>query len=100
MTRKEDLKILLEYFYYQGKTPIIPKEQVKFILNNLEKDLEVLEILKDKKVNIPYLHSLFEQEDDETIVWYYNLGLEKEEPRMKKITIDDFYKIKEWLENE
>lgn len=66
MTSKEDLKTLLEYFYYQGKTPIIPKEQAEFILNNIEKDLELLEkykkvetLLKQKEAVIRY----FEAED-------------------------------------
>lgn len=100
MTKEQFLKFLEETEHKPYFSTLYDLDMWKEDKRNIEKDLEVLEILKGKKVNIPYLHSLFEQEDDETIVWYYNLGLEKEEPRMKKITIDDFYKIKEWLEND
>ena len=89
MTSKEDLKTLLEYFYYQGKTPIIPKEQVEFILNNLEKDLEVLEILKkhliinswDEIVYVPKHHCQY---------------INGEECKLFKPNEEDT-KIKEWL---
>lgn len=80
MTSKEDLQTLLEYFYYQGKSPIIVKEQANFILNKIEKDLEVLEIFKK------YYKS--DGWSNEAVIQFW---------RMSEAQLN---KIKEWLENE
>ena len=100
MTSKEALKIIETYNYWNGveeitgNTCVNPvylevKKHYEEAKDILENDLEVLEIIKNKQVDIFWLNKC------DTYTAYNSwMGLQR------MLTEDEFNKLKEWLENE
>ena len=68
----------------------LKKEDVE----QVEKELEVLEIIKTKKVDMNHLWSLFEWDDGEMALAEYN----KYNVEQYELTETEFELLKEWLE--
>lgn len=64
-------------------------------LETIKQDLEVLEIIRKKKVDVDYLNVLFEMYSlDENILKLYNKYCIDED----KLTMEELLKLKQWLE--
>ena len=74
------------------------KQMTKEIENykQIKQDLEVLEIIRKKDVNIKLLKSYIKEEleNDEDILECYNSHLET----YRQLTLEELLKIKQWLE--
>ena len=59
-------------------------------ISTIEKELKALEIIKNKKVQVAYLHSMWDDfektfnSNDEDVLWLYNEGRPKKEQLTKK----------------
>ena len=71
----------------EAKSVNFNNERICFLRRLIEKDLEVLEILKNKNVNVDLIKNIMK--DNRKIECYPDDNLTQEE----------FNKIKEWLEN-
>ena len=63
-------------------------------LDQIKQDLEVLEIIKKKKINIALLMFLIQDNDNETVLGIYNF----EHHAQFKITLEELLKLRQWLE--
>lgn len=98
MKSKEALEKITSYVFIIGETTpysclggIFPEE-----VEEIKKDLEVLEILKDKEVDVNFFKTLipFHKEEEDLMINY-------NATRWKgKLTLEETIKIKEWLKNE
>ena len=93
MTSKEALKS-----YVQSNEPIYPSDRA---YNIIEKDLEVLEILKNKSLSELHKELIIGSRDFDDYSMEYDLSFEKycREINPQKYNEIEFNKIKEWLEN-
>ena len=65
----------------------------EFALKTIKQDLEVLEIIYNKKVEIEVLELLLVYETNEKIMLAYNSV-----PSRIKLTLEELLKLKQWLE--
>lgn len=68
-------------------------------LETIKQDLEVLEIIKNKKVEVLHLWYIIktnEEKDNEYILMKYNEGFGNQ---MYKLTMEELLKLKQWLED-
>ena len=64
-------------------------------LEQIKQDLEVLEIIKEKRVNVDLLNVCLEEYDnDEKVIDIYNSFVRDE----RKLTMEELLKLKQWLE--
>lgn len=62
----------------------------------IKQDLEVLEIIKEKKVDVDIIWILMKKHKDiNDILWYYNFLCLKE---YRHLTLEELLKLKQWLE--
>lgn len=64
-------------------------------LEQIKQDLEVLEIIKEKRVNVDLLNVCLEEYDNnEKVIDIYNSFVRDE----RKLTMEELLKLKQWLE--
>ena len=85
MTSREKLLSLRHDFYLNEP---VDYDSISYF-TSIEKDLEILELLKSKHVDIAEL----KEDDNETI---YNMSMMNQD----RLTEEEFKLLKEWLENE
>lgn len=91
MTRKKALEILLgEKCIYILSARSSGKEECIKAIKTIQKDLEVLEIIKVKQVDIEFIGLCADEER-------YNRAFVPEDDD-RKLTQDEFDKVKGWLE--
>lgn len=74
-------------------------EICEYDLLKIKQDLEVLEIIKNKKVEVLHLWYIIktnEEKDNEYILMKYN---ERFGNQMYKLTLEELLKLKQWLED-
>ena len=64
-------------------------------LETIKQDLEVLEIIRKKKVDVYYLHALLKNGEVDVVLNRYNIYA-----REGALTLEEILKLKQWLENE
>lgn len=61
----------------------------------IKQDLEVLEIIKNKRVDVDILiRVLSKEKTNKDALWWYNFFVEKD----MKLTMEELLKLKQWLE--
>lgn len=89
------LKYLEKYRFYTQITDINENEA-----QQIKQDLDVLEIIRKKKVNLDHLKYCIEEpfkgdcDPIELILFTYNFCMKAE----KKLTLEELQKLKQWLE--
>lgn len=69
----------------------------EFEAEQIKADLEVLEIIKNKKVDVDIIWILMKKHKDiNDILWYYNFLCLRE---YRYLTLEELLKIKQWLED-
>ena len=92
-------KALEEYSEHILIDKTITLRRANELFDIIKRDLEVWEILKNKKVDISslYFYSNSEKALEEYNYWFNDFGFNKPE---FKLTEEEFNLIKEWLEND
>lgn len=62
-------------------------------LEQIKQDLEVLEIIRKKKVDVYYLHTLLKNGEVDVVLNRYNIYA-----REGALTMEELLKLKQWLE--
>lgn len=92
MTSKEKLHYIIGVLTFGGNIPESELEVTFKLVKEVEKDLEVLEILRNNEISISYIKdSSNYNEYIEKCDYFRNLSYIKEE---------EYNKLKKWLENE
>ena len=77
-----DLKAILVTNMYYG-------------IETIKQDLEVLEIIRKKEINIKRLRiAIINTKDTEDTLLFYNCGVEE----FRRLTMEELLKLKQWLE--
>lgn len=93
MTSKEALEKIGKYYMYEegSEFPLNLENEKEYKI--IKQDLEVLEILKEKEVDVNFFKTLIPFHKGEELMMKYNLTRWK-----GKLTLEETIKIKEWLD--
>ena len=99
MNSLEALSSIAFSMHYRCKPQYVYKaEEKNFEL--IEKDLKVLEIIKQKKIDVGYLDFLLEATSNEQNFAFRSYNGYCEPEKYKKLTQEEFDLIKDWLRSE
>ena len=75
------------------------KNVIKNGLNQIKEDLEVLEIIWEKRISMEYLWFLYDYYKDFTNGINYMLQkINEHQDETRKLTVEEMIKLKQWLE--